>query len=70
MDKNQFSRDHHMIDHFWKKRLFFRDTRDHQEHDTKNRLSIPGPSPEKLMAEIHRLKKTDLRRKHFVFVHV
>ena len=57
MDKNQFSRDHHVIDHFWKKRLFFRDTRDHQEHDTKNRLSIPGPSPEKLMAEIHRLKE-------------
>ena len=60
MDENQLSRDHHVIDHFWKKRLFFRDTRDHQEHDTKNRLSIPGPSPEKLMAEIDELKKTDL----------
>ena len=46
-----------VIDHFRKETLFFRDTRDHQEHDTKNRLSIPGPSPEKLMAEIHQLKK-------------
>ena len=50
-----------VIDHFRKKSLFFLDTRDHQEHDTKNRLSIPSPSPEKLMAEIHELKKTDLR---------
>ena len=40
-----------------KKPLFFRDTRDNQEHDAKNRLSLPGPSPEKLMAEIIRLKK-------------
>ena len=47
-------------DHFRKKSLFFRDTRDHQEHDTKNRLSVPGPNPEKLMAEIDELKKTDL----------
>ena len=40
-----------------KKSLFFRDTRDNQEYDAKNRLSIPGPSPEKLVAEIARLKK-------------
>ena len=26
----------------------------------KNRLSLPSPSPEKLLAEIHELKKTDL----------
>ena len=30
----------------------------------KNRLSLPGPSSEKLMAEIIRLKKTDLRDKN------
>ena len=48
-----------MTGQFRKKSLFFLDTRDHQEHDTKNRLSIPGPSPEKRMAEIHELKKTD-----------
>ena len=33
------------------------DTRDHQEHDAKNRLSIPVLSPEKPLAEIHRLKE-------------
>ena len=49
-----------MIGHFRKKSLFFRDTRDNQEYDAKNRLSIPSPSPEKLVAEIARLKKTDL----------
>ena len=57
MDKIQLSRDHHLTDHFRKKYLFFRDTRDNPEHDAKNRLSIPRPSPEKLMAEIDRLKK-------------
>ena len=57
MDKIQLSRDHHLTDHFRKKYLFFRDTRDNSEHDAKNRLSIPRPSPEKLMAEIDRLKK-------------
>ena len=41
-----------VIDHFRKKSIVFRDTRDHQEHDAKNRLSIPSPSPEKLVAEI------------------
>ena len=46
-----------VIDHFRKKSLFFRDTRDHQEDVAKNRLSIPSPSPEKPMAEIARLKK-------------
>ena len=43
-----------VIDHFRKKSSFFRDTRDNQEHDTKKRLSIPGPSPEKPEAEIAR----------------
>ena len=37
--------------------LFSRDTIDNQEHDAKNRLSIPVPSSEKLMAEVIRLKK-------------
>ena len=46
---------------FPKKSLFFRDTREHPEHDAKNRLSLPSPSPEKLLAEIHELKKTDLK---------
>ena len=46
-----------MTGHFQKKSIIFRDTREHQEHDTKNRLSIPGPSSEKLMAEIDELKK-------------
>ena len=46
-----------VIDHFREKSLFFQDTRDNQEYDAENRLSLPGPSPEKLMAEIIRLKK-------------
>ena len=46
-----------MTDHFQEKSLFFRDTRDNQEHDTKTRLSIPGPSPEELVAEIIPLKR-------------
>ena len=50
-----------MTGHFRKKSLFFRDTREHPEHDAKNRLSLPSPSPEKPLAEIHELKKTDLR---------
>ena len=49
--------DQHVTDHFRKKSLFFRDTRDHPEHDAKNRLSLPSPSPEKPLAEIHQLKK-------------
>ena len=49
-----------VIDHFRKKSIVFRDTRDHQEHDSKNRLPIPGPSPEKSVAEIDQLKKNDL----------
>ena len=57
MDKNQSSRDHHVIDHFWKKRLFFRDTREIQEHHPKVRLFISGPKPEKPLAEIHELKE-------------
>ena len=46
-----------VIDHFREKSLFFQDTRDNQEYDAENRLSLPGPSSEKLMAEIIRLKK-------------
>ena len=46
-----------MTDHFRKKSIIFRDTRDHHEHDAKNRLLIPGPSSEKPVAEIHQLKK-------------
>ena len=57
MDKIELSRVHHVIGHFRKKTIIFRDIRDHQEHDAKNRLSIPGPSPEKLMAEVYSLKK-------------
>ena len=49
-----------LIGHFGKKSIIFRDTRDHQEYDTKTRLSIPSPSPEKPVAEIDHLKKTDL----------
>ena len=41
--------------------VIIRNTRNKSEHDAKNRLSLPGPSPEKLMAEIIRLKKTDPR---------
>ena len=46
-----------MIDTFRENSLFFRDTRDNQEYDAKDRLSIPGPSPEKPLAEIDRLKE-------------
>ena len=56
-DRIQESADHQLIGHFQKKSLFFRDTRNKSEHDAKNRLSLPVPSPEKLMAEIIRLKK-------------
>ena len=56
MDEFQFSRDHHVTAHFRKKSLFFRDTRDHSEHDAKNRLSLHSPSPEKPLAEIDELK--------------
>ena len=51
------SADHQLTDHFRKKSLFFRDTRDNREHDAKNRLPKPGPSPEKPVAEIIPLKK-------------
>ena len=53
----KLSTDHQVIEHFRKKSLFFQDTRDHQEHDAKNLLSIPGPSSEKPVAEIARIKK-------------
>ena len=53
----KWSADHHVIGHFRTKSLFFWDTRDNQDYDAKNRLLIPGPSPEKLMAEIDRLKE-------------
>ena len=49
-----------MTGHFRKKSIIFRDTTEHQEHNTKNRLSIPSPSSEKPVAEIDHLKKTDL----------
>ena len=52
MDEFQFSRDHHVTNHFRKKSIIFRDTRDHQEYDAKNRLSIPGLSSEKPLAEV------------------
>ena len=60
VDSPKQSADHHVTDGVWKKSIIFRDTRDHQEHDTKTRLSIPSPSPEKPVAEIDQLKKTDL----------
>ena len=50
-----------MTGHFRKKTLFFRDTREHPEHDAKNRLSLPSPSPEKPLAKIDDLKITDRR---------
>ena len=56
-DESHESADHQLIGHFRKKCIIFRDTRDHQEHDAKNRLSIPGPSSEKPVAEIAQLKK-------------
>ena len=40
-----------------KKTLFFQDTRDNQEHDAKNRLSLFSPSLEKPVAEIDQLKE-------------
>ena len=50
-----------VIDHFRKKSLFFRDTREHPEHDAKNRLWISITSSEKTLAEIASVKKkTDL----------
>ena len=41
-----------VIVHFRKKSLFFRDTRYHQEYDAKIRLSLPGPSSSKVLAEV------------------
>jgi len=49
-----------VIDSFWKKSLFFRDTTDHQELDAKTRLSIPITSFENTLAEVVSVKKTDL----------
>ena len=46
-----------VIDHFRKKSLFFRDTREHLEHDAKNRLWISITSSEKTLAEIESVKK-------------
>ena len=39
------------------KPIVCRDTRDHQEHDVNVRLTIPGLSSEKPLAEIDQLKK-------------
>ena len=69
MDKIQYSADHHVIDHFRKKSLFFQYTRYNQEYDSKNRLSIPGPSSEKPVAEIARIKKSDLNQQPYQFNH-
>ena len=55
--KIQKSADNQLIDHFRKKSLFFQDTRDNQEHDAKNRLSLFSPSLEKPVAEIDQLKE-------------
>ena len=57
-----------LIGHFGKKSLFFRDTRDHTEHGAKNRSSLPSPSSEKPLAEIHQLKKTTLVADHWMLV--
>ena len=54
--KSKWSADNQLIGHFGKKPLFFRETRQHQEHDAKVRLSISGPSSEKPVAEIYQLK--------------
>ena len=58
MDKIELSRDHHVIGHFRQKSIVIRDTRDQQEHDAKNHLTIPSQSPssEESVAEIHQLK--------------
>ena len=49
-----------VIDHFREKSIVFRDTRDSQEHDAKNRLSIPSPSSLEPVVEVESVKKTDL----------
>ena len=49
MDKNQFSRDHHMINHF--SEILDSISKIDIGTRSKSRLSIPGPSPEKRMAE-------------------
>ena len=46
-----------MIDHFREKSIVFRDTRDSQEHDAKNRLSIPSLSSSEPVAEVESVKK-------------
>ena len=46
-----------MTAHFRKKSLFFRDTRDHPEYDTKVRLSISGPSFSEVLAEVESVKR-------------
>ena len=48
---------HHVTDDFRKKSIIFRDTRDNQQHGARNRLLIPGPSPEKPVAEIDQWKE-------------
>ena len=46
-----------VIVHFRTKSLFFLDTRDHQEYDTKKRLSISGPSFSEVLAEVESVKR-------------
>ena len=50
-------RHHYVMDHFRKKSIIFRDMRTHGEHNTKDRLSISCPSPEKPSSQIRRLKE-------------
>ena len=68
MGKVRSSPDHQLIGRFRKKSLFFRDTRNVQEHDANVRLSISLTSPENSVAEIiplkeNRPKKRQLDRK-------
>ena len=60
MDNYQLSRDHHVVDHFRKKSIIFRDMRTQGERNAEVRLSISCPSAEKTDSQIYRLKKTDL----------
>ena len=46
-----------MTGHFRKKYLFFQDTREHPEHDAKNRLSLSITGSEKTLAEIESVKR-------------
>ena len=47
MDNTQLSRDHHVIDHFRKKSIIFRDMRTQGEYNAEVRLSLSRFSAEK-----------------------